>query len=50
MDADEALRVGLVDAVVEDPLAAAFDYYEQRYAKFSASSLRHATTAARGVP
>lgn len=48
MGAEEALRVGLVDAVVEDPLAAAFEYYERHYAKYSASSLRHATDAARG--
>ncbi len=47
LDAEEALRVGLVDRLVADPLAAAFGYYEDRLAKLSASSLHFAVRAAR---
>lgn len=42
----EALAVGLVDEVADDPAAAAWAYSE-RFTKLSASSVRHAWTAAR---
>ncbi|MHA1536687.1 MAG: cyclohexa-1,5-dienecarbonyl-CoA hydratase [Alphaproteobacteria bacterium] len=47
LDAQEAFRVGLVDKVAGDPLEAAFDYYDERLSKLSASSLRFAVKAAR---
>lgn len=45
--AEEALRIGLVDAVAEDPEAAAIAYYEEALAPLSASSLRLAVRAVR---
>ncbi len=45
--ADEALRIGLVNAVAEDPEAAALAYFDEHLAKRSASSLRYAVIAAR---
>lgn len=45
--ADEALRIGLVTAVAEDPDQAALDYFDQHLAPLSASSLRFAVRAAR---
>ncbi len=45
--AEEALAMGLVDAVADDPGAAALDYFETHFAKKSASSLRIAVRAAR---
>ncbi len=45
--ADEALRVGLVDAVVDDPGAAALEYVRTHLLPRSASSLRHAVRAVR---
>jgi len=45
--AGEALRIGLVDAVAEDPEAAAVAWYEEALAPLSASSLRLAVRAAR---
>lgn len=45
--AGEALRIGLVDDVSEDPEAAAIAYYEEALAPLSASSLRLAVRAAR---
>ena len=45
--ADEALRIGLVTAVAEDPDQAALDYFDQHLAPLSASTLRFAVRAAR---
>jgi cyclohexa-1,5-dienecarbonyl-CoA hydratase len=45
--ADEAFRMGLVDAVADDPEAASIDYFEKHLAPLSASSLRFAVRAAR---
>ncbi len=44
---DEALQLGLVNAVAEDPEAAALAYFDQHLAPKSASSLRLAVRAAR---
>ena len=46
--ADEALRIGLVDDVVEDPDAAALGYAREYLLPRSASSLRLAVRAVRG--
>jgi cyclohexa-1,5-dienecarbonyl-CoA hydratase len=45
--AEEAHRIGLVDALADDPSAAALAYFEEHYAPRSASSLRLAVHAAR---
>ncbi|MGE5503927.1 MAG: cyclohexa-1,5-dienecarbonyl-CoA hydratase [Actinomycetota bacterium] len=45
--ADDALRLGLANAVAEDPEAAALAWYDAGIAKHSASSLRFAVKAAR---
>ncbi|GAB4365118.1 MAG: crotonobetainyl-CoA hydratase [Deltaproteobacteria bacterium] len=45
--AEEALRIGLVDEVAEDPEAAAIAYFDRALAPLSASSLRLAVRAAR---
>jgi cyclohexa-1,5-dienecarbonyl-CoA hydratase len=45
--ADEAHRMGLVNAVAEDPEATALAYFDQHLAPRSAHSLRHAVRAAR---
>jgi cyclohexa-1,5-dienecarbonyl-CoA hydratase len=45
--AEEAHRIGLVDALADDPVAAALAYFEEHLAKRSASSLRFAVRAAR---
>jgi len=45
--AEEAHRIGLVNALADDPEAAALDYFEQFLAPLSASSLRFAVRAAR---
>jgi cyclohexa-1,5-dienecarbonyl-CoA hydratase len=45
--AEEAHRIGLVDALADDPSAAALLYFEEHYAPRSASSLRFAVRAAR---
>jgi cyclohexa-1,5-dienecarbonyl-CoA hydratase len=47
IDAAEAHRLGLVDALAADPEAAAAAYVEHHLLLLSASSLRHATRAAR---
>ncbi|MCC7011249.1 MAG: cyclohexa-1,5-dienecarbonyl-CoA hydratase [Planctomycetes bacterium] len=47
MAADEALQCGLVDAVVDDPRAAAIEYVRRHLAPKSAASLRFAVRAAR---
>jgi len=44
---DEALKIGLVDALADDPAAAALDYFDKHLAAKSASSLRMAVRAAR---
>ena len=45
--ADEALRIGLVTAVADDPETAALAYFDKHLAPKSAAALRHATRAAR---
>ncbi|MGO9359852.1 MAG: cyclohexa-1,5-dienecarbonyl-CoA hydratase [Xanthobacteraceae bacterium] len=45
--AEEALRIGLVTDVADDPEAAALAYFDRHLAPKSASSLRFATRAAR---
>ncbi len=45
--ADEAARIGLVNAVADDPEAAALAWFDAHLAAKSASSLRHAVRAAR---
>ncbi|MFQ5790932.1 MAG: cyclohexa-1,5-dienecarbonyl-CoA hydratase [Acidobacteriota bacterium] len=47
LDAEEALRIGLVDAVAEDPSEAALAYAREFLLPRSASSLRFAVKAAR---
>jgi cyclohexa-1,5-dienecarbonyl-CoA hydratase len=47
--AEEALAIGLVQAVVEDPAAAAASWFEQHLLGKSAAALACATVAARGV-
>jgi cyclohexa-1,5-dienecarbonyl-CoA hydratase len=47
--ADEALRIGLVDLVTDDPSAAALAYAREHLAQHSASSLRLAQRALRGA-
>ncbi len=45
--AEEALAIGLVDQVADDPEAAALGYFDRHLAPKSASSLRYAVRAAR---
>ena len=45
--AEEALRIGLVNVVAEDPDQAALDYFDQHLASLSASTLRFAVRAVR---
>jgi cyclohexa-1,5-dienecarbonyl-CoA hydratase len=45
--AEEAHRIGLVDALADDPGAAALAYFEEHLASLSAGSLRFAVRAAR---
>jgi cyclohexa-1,5-dienecarbonyl-CoA hydratase len=47
VDAEEALRLGLVTAVADDPEAAALAWFDAHLAAKSASSLRFAVAAAR---
>ncbi|RMG09503.1 MAG: cyclohexa-1,5-dienecarbonyl-CoA hydratase [Planctomycetota bacterium] len=47
VSAEEALRMGLVDAVVEDPIEAARAYHREHLMPRSAAALRYATLAAR---
>jgi cyclohexa-1,5-dienecarbonyl-CoA hydratase len=47
IDAQEALRIGLVHAVADDPDQAALEYFDQYLAPVSASTLRFAVRAAR---
>jgi cyclohexa-1,5-dienecarbonyl-CoA hydratase len=47
--ADEGLRIGLVDAIDDDPVAAALDYAREHLVPHSASSLRLAQRALRGA-
>ena len=47
VDADEALRLGLVNAIAEDPEAAALAWFDAHLAPKSGSSLRFAVQAAR---
>ena len=48
IDATEAQRIGLVNAVADDPEAAALAWFDAHAAKHSAAALRFATVAARG--
>jgi cyclohexa-1,5-dienecarbonyl-CoA hydratase len=48
VDAAEALRLGLADAVAEDPILAALEYVERHLLRHSAVALRYAMEAARG--
>ncbi|MBI2355059.1 MAG: cyclohexa-1,5-dienecarbonyl-CoA hydratase [Deltaproteobacteria bacterium] len=45
--AEEACRIGLVNAVADDPAQAALDYFDQNLAPLSASTLRYAVRASR---
>jgi cyclohexa-1,5-dienecarbonyl-CoA hydratase len=47
IDGHEALRIGLVNAAVADPEAAALAWFDQHAAKLSSATLRYATSAAR---
>ena len=47
INAEEALRIGLLTAIAEDPDQAALDYFDQHLATVSASTLRFAVRAAR---
>jgi cyclohexa-1,5-dienecarbonyl-CoA hydratase len=47
LEAREALRIGLVNAVADDPEAAALAYFDEHLARRSAAALRFATAAAR---
>lgn len=47
IDAEEALRIGLVTDVADDPEAAALSYFDRHLAPKSAKSLRFAVRAAR---
>ncbi len=47
VDAEEALRCGLIDAIEDDPLASALSYARAHFASKSASSLRLAVAASR---
>jgi len=47
LGADEALRIGLVDELAEDPEAAALDYFRRYLEPHSAASLRLAVQAVR---
>jgi len=47
VDGREAHRLGLVDALADDPEAAALSWFDQHLAPRSASSLRFALRAAR---
>jgi cyclohexa-1,5-dienecarbonyl-CoA hydratase len=49
IDAEEAHRIGLVDAIADDPGEAALDYARTYLSKHSASSLRMAQRAVRGA-
>lgn len=46
--ADEALRIGLINAVADDPETAALTYFDEQLLPRSASTLRLAVRAARG--
>lgn len=47
IDAEEALRMGLVNAIADDPEAAALTYFDSHLSGLSAGSLRLAVRAAR---
>ena len=49
IDAAEAHRIGLLQAVAEDPEAAALDYFDKHLGKKSGASLACAVAAARGA-
>jgi cyclohexa-1,5-dienecarbonyl-CoA hydratase len=47
IDAEEALRVGLINEVVDDPEIAAHNYFDKRISPLSSCALRHAVWSAR---
>lgn len=47
INAEEALRIGLLTGIADDPDQAALDYFDQHLATVSASTLRFAVRAAR---
>lgn len=47
INAEEALRIGLINDIADDPDSAALDYFDKRLAAHSISTLRHAVWAAR---
>ncbi|NIM00590.1 MAG: cyclohexa-1,5-dienecarbonyl-CoA hydratase [Acidobacteria bacterium] len=49
IDTEEALRIGLIDAIADDPAEAALAYARERLCPHSASSLRLAQRAVRGA-
>lgn len=49
VNADEARAIGLVDAVADDPEAAALAWFDRHLAPKSASTVRHAVAAARSA-
>jgi cyclohexa-1,5-dienecarbonyl-CoA hydratase len=49
IDGAEAARIGLANTAVDDPEAAALDYFDRHLAPHSASSLRFAVSAAHGA-
>ena len=49
VSAEEALQMGVIDRLAEDPEAAALAYFDEHLAKHSACTLRFAVTASRGA-
>ncbi|MCK0513192.1 cyclohexa-1,5-dienecarbonyl-CoA hydratase [Aromatoleum buckelii] len=49
VSAPEAMRLGLVNSVAEDPVAAALAYFDEHLATHSTNALRFAVKAARGA-
>jgi cyclohexa-1,5-dienecarbonyl-CoA hydratase len=47
IQADEALRIGLINAIADDPDTAAIDYFDKQIAPRSSCALRHALRSAR---
>jgi cyclohexa-1,5-dienecarbonyl-CoA hydratase len=47
IEAREAVRIGLINGIADDPDAAALEYFDKQLAGHSASTLRHAVWAAR---
>ncbi len=47
IDAEEALRIGLINAIADEPEIAARDYFDKRIATLSSCTMRHAVWSAR---